>query len=93
LKETKRNNFKSNEPCVCCGENRDGFVTYHHLLTQKARPELRFFRANIIPVCQFHHNEFHSKPISEMATKYRNVEHWLIVNGWGFDSGKWRLFL
>lgn len=75
-------NYKSNQPCVCCGLDYDGMVTYHHLMTRKAHPEHSRNAHNMISVCQQHHNEFHSKPLDEMAQKYYQVENWLTENNW-----------
>lgn len=47
----------------------------------------------MISVCQAHHNEFHSKTISDMANKYPAVKLFLVSNEWSYDAifNKWRL--
>jgi hypothetical protein len=83
-------NFLSNEPCVVCGLNVHGMVTYHHLYTQKAHPELKREKWNLISCCGSHHTPlFHTKPLSEVANKYPQVRQWLIDNEWDLiDSPK-----
>lgn len=78
-------NYKSNKPCVACGESRDGYVTLHHIYTRKAWPEYSEKDWNLIPVCQHHHNIFHSKPLSYMAKNYSAIKSWLEQNDW-YDS-------
>ena len=87
-------NFKSNEPCVCCGLNIDGMVCYHHLRTRAAARHLIDAHFNKIPVCQNHHNWFHRKGIAYMADNFPSVEKWLLTNGWervrqADDRPKW----
>lgn len=85
-------NFKSEEPCVCCKESRDGFTCYHHLYTKKAYSEHKFNKKNLISVCFKHHVEFHQKGTSHMAEKYPGVRNWLGENGWYFCDvfKKWK---
>lgn len=75
-------NFSTDQACVCCGINSKGMSCLHHLLTRGAWPELQLKPFNLIPVCQEHHNEFHSKGITYMADKYGDVNRWLLDNGW-----------
>jgi hypothetical protein len=79
-------NFESKEPCICCNKWAPGFVTYHHLKTRKAHPELEHEPKNMIPVCQAHHNQFHAKGISHMCEKYPRVKDWMQRNGWSYDT-------
>lgn len=87
--------FKSNLPCVACGLNKENMVTYHHIHTQKSRPDLRNNPFNLISVCQRHHNDFHSKGTDYMANKFPSVKEWLIKNNWYKCelTNKWRLDL
>lgn len=78
--------FKSDEPCVCCGESREDYVCYHHIITQKKWPELANKKWNMIPVCQIHHNEFHQYLNMKMCAKYKSVKEWFRVNGWYEDA-------
>lgn len=84
-------NFKSSEPCLCCGESRDKYVTSHHVYTRKAYPELAHDRRNKMPLCLEHHNMIHKKGTSYMAEKFPNIFKWLLKNDWEFDSylNKW----
>lgn len=75
-------NFKSDEPCICCGLAIDGMVCYHHLRTRAAAPHLINAKFNQIPVCQDHHNQFHRKGITWMADNFPSVERWLLGMGW-----------
>lgn len=82
-------NFKSDQPCVVCGESRDQHVTFHHVLTRKAHPELTYERFNLMPLCQGHHNEIHSMGANRFSRKYLKAGQWLKINGWQFRlSGK-----
>lgn len=85
--------FESQEPCVCCGTIAVQ-RTYHHLITQKTRNDLRHVSWNMISVCRVHHNEFHDQGINHMANKYKAVFEWLINNGWQKDFfNKWRRYV
>ena len=76
-------NFKADEPCVSCGEERDGYVCYHHIHTQKAHPEERIAPWNLIPTCaKCHIPLFHTKGMMWMSEKKPAVKEWLIKNGW-----------
>ncbi len=74
-------NFKSDEPCAACGEERDGYVCYHHCKSQKAHSELKYESYNHMPLCLKHHTEIHYGTI-KMAEKYPGVRRWLINNDW-----------
>jgi hypothetical protein len=74
--------------CIICGRDSEE----HHLMTQKAHPELVDEAWNKIKVCRQHHSEFHSKGTNHMQEKYYRVKHWLHNNGWVYDAIllKWR---
>lgn len=78
--------YKSDKPCQACGLDQEDRVCYHHLFTRKVYPEFSELPWNQIPVCQIHHNEFHSKGTFHMANKYPNVKNWLENNGWFYDE-------
>jgi 5-methylcytosine-specific restriction endonuclease McrA len=77
-------NFKSEKPCIVCGESRDGYVCFHHIYSRKAFPEYVRSHWNLMPLCQQHHNEAHSMADRHFATKYKAVSDWLELNGWEF---------
>ena len=82
-------NWKSDKPCVVCGESRDGYVTFHHIYTRKAYPEFENEPWNLMPMCQIHHNEIHSIGANRFAQKYVKAAQWFKDNGWEFRlSGK-----
>jgi len=83
-------NYKSNQPCCCCGHYADNEVTYHHIYTRKAHPELSEEKFNLMPLCLKHHNETHLIGMNSFAIKYPSIKIWLIENGWTFTVGKWR---
>jgi hypothetical protein len=85
-------NYKSEIPCVCCGENGENMNCFHHLLTRKAWPEHKDKTWNKISVCQKHHNEFHNMSIQFMACLYPGVYEFLKMNEWELSLGKWRHF-
>lgn len=78
--------YESIEPCIVCGMNYSKMVCYHHIYTRKARPEFENEDWNKIPVCQKHHNEFHSKGTHYMSQKYDSVAKWLKMYDWNYDS-------
>lgn len=84
-------NFESNLPCVCCGKNGKGQVTFHHLKTRKSYSDFVYKEWNLLPLCQYHHNEAHQKGLNYMASNYTGVKRFLILNEWEFDnySNKW----
>lgn len=82
-------NFQSNNPCIVCGLNKSGMVTFHHIYTQKAYPEYKCSTWNLLPVCKQHHNEIHNKGTNSFCEKYPQVKEWMIENGWVYIMGKW----
>jgi 5-methylcytosine-specific restriction endonuclease McrA len=80
--------YKSDLPCVVCGENRDGYVTMHHIYTQKSFPEYKDKEWNLISLCQKHHNEAHAMGNQSFAKKYASVSKWLEENGWRVFNSK-----
>ena len=83
-------NFKSNHSCIACGERKDGFVTFHHVYTQKAYPEFKTETWNLMPLCSWCHVEVHKIGTVSFAKKYKEVNNWLIENNWELLMGKWR---
>ena len=79
-----KSNYQTDLPCVICGISYGGQVCYHHIKTRASggtdEPE------NMIPICQKHHNEFHSKGTSHMADTYPAVKRWLLSVGWNNDN-------
>lgn len=91
---SKMNNFEAHgHACIVCGKQGEGLITWHHLMTRKARPDLVHAPSNLIPVDQSCHNMFHAKGTSYMAEKYPKVKSWLINRGWGYCElmQKWTL--
>lgn len=70
-------NYKSNESCEVCGECRDGYVCYHHLVSRGAGGSDHPF--NLMSLCQKHHNEVHSVGLARFVHNY-NID--LILKGW-----------
>jgi hypothetical protein len=81
-KNKQMKNYKASEPCLVCGESRDGFVCYHHVYSRKAFSEYSTEKWNLMPLCRAHHNEAHSLPDHEFAKKYKRVADWLEFNNW-----------
>ena len=81
-------NYKSDWPCVACGESKDGFVTFHHVKTRGSggndNPE------NLMPLCAWCHHLIHKIGTVEMSKKYESINNWLVKNGWELMAGKWR---
>lgn len=88
----KLNNYQSDKPCIVCGLNSPGMVTYHHIYTRKAYPEYSEAKFNLMSLCSWHHVEIHKIGTPAFANKYPAVNNWLISTGWEFASGKWRYF-
>ena len=86
-------NYKSNEPCVACGSETENGVSYHHIYTRGAYPELADKPWNKISLCDLtcHVQGVHMKGMNYMVEKYPNVKRWLEENEWEKDSysGKW----
>jgi hypothetical protein len=75
-------NYKSDKPCIVCGESRDGYVCYHHIYSRKSYPEYEKESWNLLSVCQKHHNEAHSMSDMDFANKYSSVKKWFKDNNW-----------
>lgn len=75
-------NFKSDYPCLCCGHDIDGEVCYHHEYGQKAFPEHKYEKWNLVSVCLKHHNEIHNKGSIWATDKYPNLKRWFVDNDW-----------
>lgn len=80
-------NYKSDKPCIICGESREGFVCLHHVKTRKSGGSDETF--NLMPLCAWHHTEIHKIGLVNMAKKNKSIHNWLIENGWEFVMGKW----
>jgi hypothetical protein len=70
--------------CVICGNSAE----IHHLMTQKAYPELKDKPWNQLPTCRMHHSEFHNSGIGAMAEHYFAVKVWLKNNSWVYCEVK-----
>jgi len=82
-------NYKSNKPCIVCGQNGDNMTTYHHVYTRKAHPEYSEEAWNLMSLCFIHHAEIHLIGTNRFAQKYKSANDWLKDNGWEFRlSGK-----
>ena len=84
--------FQTEEPCAAC-KTVFRQRTYHHVYTQKARPDMRENPNNKMPLCLEHHNMIHSKGTTYMSEQYFGVRIWLHEHKWYFCSvvKKWRL--
>jgi hypothetical protein len=81
-------NYKSDQPCIVCGQNQENKVTYHHIYTRKGFPEFESSTWNMIPVCQPCHCLFHSIGNQGMMRKYVCVRTWMELNDWEVFNGK-----
>lgn len=80
--------FESDKPCICCGLEGEGMVTYHHEYAQKSFPEFKHSKWNLVSLCLKHHNMVHSNGTVTVSEKFPSLENWLIQNGWEiFISG------
>ena len=63
----------------------------HHIYTQKAYPEFKDFKWNLLPVCHQIHQEIHTSSLRTCALKYTAINEWLKKNKWHFDMSmkKW----
>lgn len=80
----KRENYKSDEPCLACGEARDGYVCYHHLNSQGSGGPDELW--NFMPLCFKHHTEVHKISLNKFITKYPDAQIvlWLTHRNWEF---------
>jgi len=76
--------YEANEPCCSCDLEGEGMVTYHHIYTRKAYPELSEVRWNMMPLCLVCHNKAHANGLVELS-KRDGVFNWLTENQWIFD--------
>jgi hypothetical protein len=83
-------NYQAHESCTACG-TLGVDRCYHHILTRKARPDLKDAIFNKIPLCLTHHNEIHAIGTQRFAQRWERVYEWLVKNGWTIDeyTGKW----
>ena len=84
-------NFQSNLPCEVCGQTiQDNY--FHHILTKKSRPDVKYKEFNLISVCQEHHNDFESKGNNTMSKIYPHIRKLFIDRGFYMceTSNKWR---
>jgi hypothetical protein len=84
--------YETNQPCIVCGMEGQGMVTFHHIKTRKAYPHLENKSWNKIPACAWCHVPgFHQKGLSYMAKTFHQVRFWLEKNGWYYEKkiGKW----
>jgi hypothetical protein len=81
-------NYKSDQPCIVCGESRDGYVTFHHIYSQKVFSEYKNSRWNLAPLCAIHHLETHNIGEISFMNKYQQVKDWMELNGWELFNGK-----
>jgi 5-methylcytosine-specific restriction endonuclease McrA len=79
-------NFKSDKPCIVCGESRDGFVCFHHIRSRKAGGSDH--PANLLSLCQRCHNEVHAIGNLAFMQKHPSVKSWMESNGWEALKGK-----
>lgn len=84
-------NFKTEEPCICCGIVTEGGNTFHHIYTRKAYPEHTHKPWNRIPTCGNHHVPwFHDKGLSATVKEFPGVGLWLIRHEWELNAyGDW----
>ena len=77
-------------PCVIC-KAKEGTVG-HHLLTVGARPDLTNEIKNIVPVCYYHHRNFHDLGLS-VTVKVFELQELMLSRGFEFSnySNKWYL--
>lgn len=80
----KDDNYKSDEPCIVCGEDRDGYVCYHHLQSRKSGGTDE--KSNLMPLCLKHHNEIHTIGRTSMAEKRKEVRNWLLDHSWEYSK-------
>ena len=73
-------NFQSLEKCLCCNANDQR--TFHHVHSQKSRPDLKHDTRNMMPLCLCHHNQIHKLGLFKMTTLYPSIGKWLEKNGW-----------
>lgn len=74
--------------CVHCGIRG---ATLHHIYTQKAYPQLRFTKWNLIPLCTATHELAHRKGMVFLSTEFHRIQMWLVANDWRIDTqrAKW----
>lgn len=89
-KKKRKHTYQTDEPCILEKYHQCGHMQrcYHHV-AKRQRSEPIEESWNKMPVCQEAHNEFESRPLSELAVKYPLVRFWLTDRGWRFNGHKW----
>lgn len=68
-----------NGPCVVCGKTPSD-PNHVRSVGSGGGDE----RSNLMPLCRFHHCEWHTLGVTEMCIKYREIIQWLRDWGWEF---------
>jgi predicted restriction endonuclease len=80
-------NYKSDKPCIVCGEARDGYVTLHHIKTRGSGGSDS--KHNLLSLCAKHHTMIHKIGLNSMIESYPVIREFLISNGWEDLNGRW----
>lgn len=75
------------QPCVVCARFE---ADPHHLISRGAGGhDLEW---NLLPLCRADHTGIHKMGLTTFASKYKQVEDWLLNQGWTFEASlnKWR---
>lgn len=76
----KPKNYQSFDPCTACHtESVDR--CFHHIYTQKTRPDLAGVGWNLMPLCLECHNEVHAVGMMKFS-EIISVRNFLLENEW-----------
>lgn len=74
--------WKTFDPCACCGAITENGNCEHHIITRKARRDLQNEPWNRVPSCQKCHNMHHTYTFGDMIQKNIGFRAWLLLNDW-----------
>lgn len=74
-------------PCIVCA--RFGSEGHHVNSRASGGDDVEW---NLMPLCRICHTAIHKAGLSTYAKKYKQVENWLLANGWELNKllNKWR---
>ena len=78
------------KPCIVCGVCLG--THGHHILTKKARPDLKYELFNIAVLCFHHHREIHDKGRMTFIKKYNLIGN-MIERGFEYCPFRDDIFL
>lgn len=82
--------YKTNKQCTACGVLQENGNVLHHIKTRGSGGSDKKF--NLMPLCNFHHNQVHQIGLYNFSLKYKSVTKFLINHKWELNNyfGKYK---